>query len=273
MSRDYKAEEINKKHWDEVAPIHGKSYDTTILLSGGHDLDATQVKELGNLNGKTVLHLQCHIGTDTLALVRMGGEVTGVDISGESLEVAKKLCEKTGSKARFIETPLFDLPDKLIETFDVVYTSIGVLCWVSDLREWASIVSRYLKPGGTFYIMESHPFMHVFDDETKGLNVRYPYFSGGKPYDWPGNWPDYSDENYIVKHPTREFSWTISQIHNTLVETGLQIEFIHEYDFLHWKGLESMKKCEDGFWRLSEPLNKIPLLFSIRAKAPLLDHE
>lgn len=271
MSRDYKAEEINRKHWDEVAPIHGKSYDTTELLNGKHDLDSTQVAELGDLEGKTVLHLQCHIGTDTLALVRMGGEVTGIDISAESLKVAKNLSKKTGLKARFIETPLFDLPDKLNETFDMIYTSIGVLCWVSDLKEWAGIISKYLKPGGTFYIMESHPFMHVFDDEVKGLKVRYPYFSNGKPFDWPGNWPDYSDENYIVKHPTREFSWTISQIHNALTEAGLAIEFIHEFDFLHWKGLESMEKCTDGMWRLPEPLNKIPLLFSIKAKAPLHD--
>lgn len=264
-TRDYLAEEINKKHWDEVAPIHGRSYDTGTLINGGHHLDATQVEELGDVSGKTILHLMCHIGTDTLSLARLGAEVTGIDISGESLKVARELALKTGLKARFIETPLFDLPDKLDETFDMVYTSIGVLCWISDLKQWANIISRYLKPGGTLYLMESHPFMHVFDNEATGLNVRFPYFSQGKPFDWPGDWPDYSDENYVVKSPTREFQWTMGQTYNSLTEAGLSIEFIHEFDFLHWKGLESMEMCEDGFWRLPEPLNRIPVLFSLRA--------
>ncbi|MEA3265769.1 MAG: class I SAM-dependent methyltransferase [Candidatus Fermentibacteria bacterium] len=273
MARDYKAEEINRKHWDEVAPVHGRSYDTEVLINGGHHLDRTQVEELGDLKGKKILHLQCHIGTDTLSLARLGAEVTGIDISGESLKVAEELSKEAGLRARFIQTPLFDLPDKLSETFDMVYTSIGVLCWISDLSQWARIINRYLKPGGTLYLMESHPFMHVFDDETTGLNVRYPYFSQGKPTDWPGDWPDYSDENYVVKSPTREFSWTLGQIHNSLTDAGLKIEFIHEFDFLHWKGLESMKKCDDGFWRLPEPLNKIPILFSLKAMTPLAKGE
>ncbi len=265
MSRDYTAEEINKKHWNEVAPVHGRSYNTQILIDGGHHLDPTQVLELGEIKGKKILHLQCHIGTDTLSLVRLGAELTGIDISGESLKEAARLSEITGLKARFIETPLFDLPDKLDETFDMIYTSIGVLCWISNIDRWAGIIARYLKPGGTLYLMESHPFMHVFDDETAGLTVKYPYFTHGKPIDWPGDWPDYSDENYIVKSPTREFSWTMGQIHNSLTDAGLQIKFIHEFDFLHWKGLESMTKSEDGFWRLPPHLNKIPILFSLKA--------
>ena len=264
MSRDFRAEEINRKHWDEVAPVHGRSYNTRVLIDGGHHLDPTQLLELGDIRDNKILHLQCHIGTDTLSLVRLGAEVTGIDISSESLKEARVLSERTGLKARFIETPLFDLPDKLDETFDLVYTSIGVLCWISAIDKWADIIARYLKPGGTLYLMESHPFMNVFDDETAGLNVRFPYFTS-KPIDWPGDWPDYSDENYIVKSPTREFSWTMSQIHNSLTDAGLQIEFIHEFDFLHWKGLESMEKSKDGFWRLPEPLNKIPILFSLKA--------
>jgi len=265
MTRDYEAEEINRKHWDEVAFVHGNSYSTQALTSGGHLLDATQVVELGDITGKKILHLQCHIGTDTLSLARLGAEVTGVDISGESLKVAGDLAARSGLSARFIETPVFDLPGVLDETFDMVYTSTGVLCWISDLDQWAAIVKKFLKLGGTFYLMDSHPFMHVFDDEVAGLTVRYPYFSKGKPIDWPGNWPDYSDENYIVKSPTREYSWALGEIYNSLVNHGLKIEFIHEFDFLHWKGLESMVKCSDGFWRLPEPLNKIPLLFSLKA--------
>jgi len=265
MARDFKAEEINRKHWDEVAPVHSRSYDIQSLMPGGHHLDPVQVKELGDLSGKKLLHLQCHIGTDTLSLARLGAEVTGIDISGESIRAACGLSSRTGLKARFIQTPLFDLPEALDETFDMVYTSIGVLCWVSDIEMWGKLIASYLKPGGKLYLMESHPFMHVFDDETTGLKVRYKYFSKGTPHDWPGNWPDYSDENYIVRSPTREFQWTISEVVNSLLNAGLKLDFLHEYDFLHWKGLESMVKCQDGYWRLPEPLNRIPILFSLMA--------
>lgn len=265
MARDRKAEEINRRHWDEIAPIHGRSYDLDSLLAGGHHLDPVQVAELGDIMGKTLLHLQCHIGTDTLSLARLGAAVTGIDISGESLKVARELSRRTGLPARFIQTPLFDLPVALDEKFDIVYTSIGVLCWVSDIGMWAETVARYLAPGGFFYLMESHPFMNVFDDESPGLQVRYPYFTQGKPTDWPGNWPDYSDGEYTVKSPTREFQWTISEVFTALVDAGLRVKSMSEHDFLHWKGLESMERCRDGYWRLPEPLNRIPLLFSLKA--------
>ncbi len=267
MARDRKAEEINRKHWDEIAPVHLRSYELDSLLGGGHHLDPVQVAELGDITGKRVLHLQCHIGTDTLSLARLGADVTGVDISGESIRVAGELAERTGLRARFIRSALFDLPGVLDETFDMVYTSIGVLCWVSDIQEWGRLVARYLKPGGVFYIMESHPFMHVFDDETEGFKVKYRYFMKGEHIDWPGDCPDYSDGEYMVKNPTREFQWTISEILDALIQEGLTIRFFHEFDFLHWKGLESMVRCEDGMYRLPEPMNRIPLLFSLRAES------
>jgi SAM-dependent methyltransferase len=265
MARDLEAERINLGLWDEMAPVHGRSYDT----SAGHHLDPVQVSELGDLRGKKVLHLQCHIGTDTLALARLGGDVTGVDFSRESLKVARELANKAGLSVRFIETPLFDLQGVLTETFDLVYTSIGVLCWLSDLDLWAGVVTGCLKPGGVFYIMESHPFLNVFDDEAEGLEIRHPYFTGGRPADWPGNFSDYSDGAYIVKSPSREFTWTMGDIHNSLTKAGLRIEFIHEYDFLHWKALPCMEAGEDRFWRLPEPFNRIPLLFSLKAVKPV----
>lgn len=265
MGRDRESEEINRLHWDEVAPVHGKSYELESLLGGGHHLDPVQVAELGDLHGKKVLHLQCHIGTDTLSLARLGADVTGIDISGESLKVARQLTERTGLKARFVQVPLFDLQNVLHEKFDMIYTSIGVLCWVSDIRLWAELVAGYLKPEGTFYLMESHPFMNVFDDERTGLHVKHRYFMNGEATHWPGNWPDYSDENYTVKSPTVEFQWTMSDVISSLADAGLKIEFVHEFDFLHWKGLESMERCKDGYWRLPEPLNRIPVLFSLKA--------
>lgn len=265
MNRDLNAEEVNRKHWDDVAPVHGRAYDTRPLLTGGHLLDPVQVDELGDLAGKRLLHLQCHIGTDTLSLARLGAKVTGVDFSGESLRIARELSKETGIQARFIETAVLDLPDALDETFDIVYTSIGVLCWNSDIRQWAGIISRHLEPGGILYLMDSHPFMHVFDDAKPGLNVLNSYFHHDGAMEFPGNWPDYADSSYISEYPTREWQWTISDIVNAITETGMRIQFIHEFDFLHWKALESMVEGDDGMWRLPEPLDRIPLLFSLRA--------
>ncbi len=268
MIRDYEAERINRACWDEIAPIHGRSYDISALLAGGQRLDHVQVGEIGDIRGKKVLHLQCHIGTDTLSLARLGADVTGVDFSEGSLAVAADLSKRTGLAARFIHCPVYDLRDHLTEKFDLVYTSIGVLCWNSNIDLWAGIVADFLKPGGEFYLMESHPFLNVFDDEASGLAVVNPYFTGGIPRDWPSGSPDYADENYLVKNPTREFTWTMGDVHNALVNAGLRIGWIHEFDFIHWKALECMKSGEDGFWRLPEPLNRIPLLFSLRATKP-----
>lgn len=262
-----RAEEVNRAHWDEVAPVHGRAYDTAAIVSGGISLDSVQVAELGDLSGRRLLHLQCHIGTDSLSLARLGADVTGVDFSGKSLDVARDLARRTGLPARFIESPVFDLPGVLDETFDVVYTSIGVLCWISDISLWGRLVARYLSPGGFFYIMESHPVLSVFDDEAEGLVARNPYFREG-PVEWPAGFPDYADGTYLTGSPTLEFPWTLSRIVCSLIEAGMRIDFLHEFDFIHWKALPSMIECGDGMWRLPEPLDRIPLLMSLRASKP-----
>lgn len=268
MGRDWEAERMNLGFWDEVAPVHRRSYDLDPLYRRGHLLDPVQVRELGCLRGKRVLHLQCHIGTDTLSLARLGAQVTGVDFSGESVRIAGELSRETGIPARFIRASLYDLPSILDERFDLVYTSIGVLCWLSDLNGWARVVSSFIEPEGSFYLMESHPLLQVYDDESQGLSVRHPYFTGGVSTEWPGDCPDYSDPEYIVKHPTREFTWTLSDMVNGLIRAGLAIRFINEHDFLHWRALPCMVRGEDGYWRLPEPLNRIPLLLSLGAAKP-----
>lgn len=269
MKRDREAESINMAYWNELAAVHGLSYDTSELLAGGHALDGVQCSEIGDIRGKRVLHLQCHIGTDTLALARLGAEVTGVDFSAGSLAVARELSEKSGLAARFIECPIYDLREHLSDRFDLVYTSIGVLCWNSDIGLWAETVAEFMKPGGRFYLMESHPFLNVFDDEADGLVASNPYFTCGRPRDWPAGSSDYSDASYHVKSPTREYTWTMGDVHNALLEAGLRIRWIHEFDFIHWKALKSMEQCESGFWRLPEPLDTIPLLFSLMAEKPI----
>jgi SAM-dependent methyltransferase len=268
MDRFPEAEKGNRAHWDELARVHEGAYRYEKLLAGGHLLDEVQVAEVGDVAGRSLLHLQCHIGTDTLSWARLGASVTGVDISPVSLEVAERLAEKCGLQARFIESSVYDLPGKLKETFDIVYTSVGVLCWLSDLKEWARLIRAFLKPGGVFYILESHPFMHVFDDESEGLVVRYGYFHRRDPDNWPGDYPDYADGDYMVQSPSWEWQWSLGDIMNALIGAGLELEFLREHRWISWKALPSMVECDDGKWEFPEQLDMIPLMFSIRARAP-----
>jgi SAM-dependent methyltransferase len=265
MVRFEKAENGNRAHWDELAAVHADSYDYRKLIEGGHVLDRIQISEVGDVSNRSLLHLQCHIGTDTLSWARLGAEVTGVDISPASLKVAEKLAKDAGLKARFIESSVFDLPDKLDGSFDIVYTSIGVLCWLSDLNAWAKIIRKYLKLDGFLYLMESHPFIHVFDDESEGLTVRYSYFHNEAPCEWPADYPDYSDPDYIVKSPSWEWQWPMSDILNALIDNGLRIDFLHEHREIPWKALPSMIECGEGFWKLPEGMDSLPLVFSLRA--------
>ncbi len=266
MQRYPDAERGNQEHWDELADVHARAYNIEPLLRREPLLDDIQRKELGSVDGKTLLHLQCHIGTDTLSWALLGARVTGVDISGASLKQAEELAARIGVEAEFVHCSVYDLPEQLEGQFDIVYTSVGVLCWLSDLSAWARIIRRYLKPGGLFYIMESHPILGVFDDETDQLRVRYPYFQGPDPVRWPEDYPDYADSSYQVQTPSYEWQWTISDVVNALIEAGLDIEFLHEHDRLHWQGLPCMVR--EGRWWLM-PANRraqLPLAFSLRAR-------
>lgn len=267
-TRHLEAEGANREHWNELAPVHARSYGTGPLLGGGHLLNKLQLDEVGDVAGRSLLHLQCHIGTDTLSWARLGAVVTGVDISERSIEEAEKLAGKTGLPARFIRSSVYDLRDHLEEGegFDIVYTSIGVLCWLSDLEEWARIIHDCLSPGGFLYLYESHPFLSVFDDEADGLNVRDRYFHEAEPVRWPGQYHDYSDGNYVVQTPSWEWTWSIADILGAVIGSGLVLEFFHEHEEIHWRHLPAMRMDPDGMYRLPRGLRKLPLMFSLRAR-------
>jgi SAM-dependent methyltransferase len=268
VSRRHKeAEDGNRLQWDEVAPVHLKSYKIDNLLQGGHLLDEIQTSEVGDVRGKSMLHLQCHIGTDSLSWARLGASVTGVDFSERSIEIAEKLKSDLSLDADFISCNVYELPQHLNEAFDIVYTSQGVLCWLSDLRLWAEVISKYLKPDGFFYIMESHPFLNIFDDSGgEELKVKYSYFHRDEPVEWPGGSPDYSNENYVVERPSYEWQWAMSDVVNALLSAGLRIEFVNEYDKIFYKALPDMRRAADGWWYLPENKREIPLMFTLKAR-------
>lgn len=158
--------ELNRGYWDEATRLHlrGDLYGVQEFKAGGCRLHRVEVEEVGDVRGKRLLHLQCHFGLDTLSWARHGAVVTGVDFSTESIAGARRLAGETGIQAEFVCSDLYELPETLpsFHSFDIVYTSYGVLCWLPDLASWAGVIARYLKPGGFFYIAEAHPSARMF---------------------------------------------------------------------------------------------------------------
>ena len=257
----------NRDLWNEITPIHAASdfYDLEGFKNGKSSmLYPIELEEMGDVSGKSLLHLQCHFGMDTLSWARLGAKVTGVDFSDKSIELARSLSEELGIEADFICSNIYDLPKNLKGTFDIVYTSAGVLCWLPDLKRWAEIISYFLKPGGFFYILEGHPFSCVFDDslDATELKVKYSYFHTPEPSKWEPE-GDYADPDAVVTHGSYEWTHSLGDIINALISSGLKIEFLHEFPVIFFKSLSFMEQDDDRRWRIKG--DKIPLIFSLKA--------
>ena len=263
---DQEAEQQNLKYWNEIAPIHYESYDIESLRQGKSHIDKIQQRELYPIQDKTLLHLQCHIGTDSLSLARDGAVVTGIDFSAKSIEIANQLKEELDIPATFIHSNVYDLKEKLDQKFDIVYTSQGVLAWLKDLQKWAATIVHFLKEGGTFYIMEIHPLYYIFDlDARKEIQIQYPYFHQKHPTFWDEEIGDYSARDYVSQNKTYEWTWSMSDILNALIQSGLTIEFLNEYDKLFYRGLEGMEQVEKGWWIHPKYKGMIPFTFTLKA--------
>jgi SAM-dependent methyltransferase len=272
MDKPYKqAEQTNQALWDEVAPVHFKAYqEVELLRRGGNALDEIEVAEIGDVAGKRLLHLQCHIGTDTLSWARQGAIVTGVDFSPDSLSHARRLSDELGLPATFVQSNIYDLRDALDEQFDIVYTSRGVLCWLRDLDEWGRIIAHFLKPGGIFYIMESHPISNVFEEGKPGeLSIVNRYFHQAEPTLWDENYLDYADGEYIPQHPSYEWEWSLSEIFNALLKAGLAIESFNEYERIFFKRFKNMQEGPGGWYTLPQYAGKLPLIFTLKVRKPI----
>lgn len=260
--------ESNRRLWNDWTDIHEHStlYDVPGFKAGQLRLDSVE-RELGDVSGKTLLHLQCHFGLGTLSWARLGARVTGVDFSDRAIALARRLSAETGIPAEFVCADIYDLPSVLTGQFDVVFTSQGVLAWLPDLREWAQVVAHFLKPGGTFYLVEAHPFAYVLDDENSDEpRLRYPYSdSHVMCFDVQGSYADRESDYRGV-----EYSWAhgIGDILTSLIDAGLVIRSFQEYPFMSWKMLQFMEQDADGWWRLPDRFPPIPLMFSLRAAKP-----
>jgi len=262
----------NRDWWDELAPVHARSafYDLDGFKAGGSSLMPLEVAELGDVSGRSLLHLQCHFGLDTLSWARRGARVTGVDFSSQGIELARSLARELDIPARFVCADVYDLPDVLDETFDIVFTSYGVLCWLPDLPRWGEVVAGLVKPGGTFYIVELHPFAMVFGSEegATSLQIDYSYFHSPQPLslEEQGSYADRSAR--LSQTVTHEWAHSMGDLINVLVDAGLRINFLHEFPYCMYPMFPFMERGADGWWRLPGQHKALPLLFSLKATRP-----
>lgn len=257
--------ERNKSVWDQWSDKKfTPAFDKIERFRAGEEiLQAFEIEEVSDVSGKKLLHLQCHFGLDTLAWARRGAEVTGVDFSDTSIELAQALASDLGfSNARFVRSDVFGLPDVLDDVFDIVYTSFGVLAWLPDLDKWAAVIERFLKPGGFFYVAEYHPFPLVFDDSSRTLDLelRHPYFRTAEPIEYPGG----EDGEFTV------YGWpySLGEIVSSLATVGLRIDFLHEFPFSESPHVSYLVPAADGTWRLPPDAGELPLVFSLKATKP-----
>jgi SAM-dependent methyltransferase len=262
--------DANRALWNEYTPIHARSkfYDLPGFRAGRNSLQAFEIEELGSVAGKSLLHLQCHFGMDTLSWARLGARVTGVDFSDRAIELAEKLAHELSLEAQFICANVYELPEVMHGEFDIVYTSGGVLTWLPDLPRWAGVIAHFLKKGGTFYMAEVHPFSQVFDDRqgVTALSVHYPYFSPPGPlvFDVDGSYADRAAQ--INQKVVYEWTHSLSDVLNALIAAGLRLEFLHEFPFTIYSQLpEMMEQGPDGLYHFKEDGISIPLLYSLKA--------
>ena len=260
--------EANKKRWNELADVHFKSefYDVEKFREGGISISDLEVKEVGDVKGKKLLHLQCHFGKDTLSWARLGAHVTGIDFSERAVLLATQLSREVGIDATFIRSEIENLQKTSLAaaSFDIIYTSHGAIYWLPELKKWAELIAYYLKPGGTFYIAEGHPTALIFDDENEEeFRVLYPYFHQKTPLDFDYD-SSYASGDVKIKN-TKEYGWIhhLGYIVNNLIETGLQIEFLNEYPFTAWEMFPFLEK-KGPWWYLPEKYQKIPLMFTLK---------
>ena len=259
----------NRALWDERVPLHRDSpfYDLAGFKAGRCSLKSIELAELGPVAGKSLLHLQCHFGMDTLSWARRGAHVTGADFSDQAIALAQSLSAELAIPARFVCANLYDLPTVLTEQFDIVFTSAGVLGWLPDIRRWGEVVAHFLRPGGTFYIREQHPFANAFGDTAAAAptpQLASPYFDP-EPTRWEASGSYAAPQAVTVHNVHYEWQHTLGDIVSALTTQGLRLEYFHEFPFAGWGCLPGMEQGADGWWRLPGQETLLPLMFSLKA--------
>ncbi|RMB63907.1 class I SAM-dependent methyltransferase [Dokdonia sinensis] len=255
--------ETNRQTWNDKVAVHTESdfYNLDGFINGETSLMKYELKALGDVSGKSLLHLQCHFGQDTLSWARMGAQCTGVDISDAGIAFAKALSEKTATPANFVCCNVLDTSQHISQTFDIVFTSYGTIGWLPDLKPWGKMIAERLNKGGTFYIADFHPLVWMFDYTSGKAVLKYGYNQDEVIYEeYQGT---YADENAPIM--SKEYGWNhgLGEVVTALTDAGLHIEFLREHDESPYDVLPDLVKNENGLYVTKDRL--YPLLFEIKA--------
>ena len=271
---DYLA--VNRASWDERAPAHA--------ASPGYALDSFRndpsflsyvvqfdVPRLGDIRGLRGVHLQCHIGTDTISLARLGARMTGYDFSAVALAEARTLNDELGAGVDFVEGDLYDAVTALgEEQFDFVFTGIGALCWLPDIRGWASVVSRLLRPGGRLFIREGHPMLWALADRRPDglLVVEYPYFETAEALVWDEAGTYVETDVEFVHNVTHSWNHGLGETVTSLLNQGMEITMLEEHDSVPWEALPGQMTLVPGTnheWQLTDRPARLPHTYTLQA--------
>lgn len=256
---DYK--NINKNAWNLKTDIHVNSefYDNEAFLRGESSLKSIELSLLGDIKGKSVLHLQCHFGQDTISLSRLGAKVTGIDLSDHAIDYARQMAAGLKADTRFICSGIYELPDVLDEKFDIVFTSYGVIGWLPDMEQWAKVISHFLKPGGRFVMAEFHPVIWMFDYDFN--NIAYNYFNAGEIVEqWEGT---YADRNAGIEYSTVTWNHSLSEVMNNLIQADIRINRFEEFDYSPQNCFRHTVKIGKDKYRIKHLDDKLPMIYAL----------
>jgi SAM-dependent methyltransferase len=261
----------NRANWDDRAAIHvtSKFYDLEGWLRDKPGPTALEISALGNVEGLSLVHLQCHIGTDTLRWARVGATVTGVDFSTAAVREATTLAQRAGlaERARFICANVYDAPETLRgERFDVVYVSLGSLCWLPSVERWAEAVARLLNPGGRLYLHDVHPLSNSLSDD--GERFEFGYFETQEPLTFESA-ETYTDGAAVSSTKTFEWNHSLSDLFGALRFNGLVVDAFDELDWTVWAQFPWLEDSGEGTWTIRPDRARIPLAFVLVAHRPI----
>ena len=255
--------EVNRNTWNQKVAIHATSdfYGMEDFKKGKSSLNSFELEALGDVSGKSLLHLQCHFGQDTLSWSKLGASCTGIDLSDEAITLAEKLASELDLNAKFVCCNVLDTSKYVSETFDIVFTSYGTIGWLPDLNPWAEMIAERLKPGGVFYIVEFHPIAWMFDYTVSPPQMKYGYQQDEVIYEeYEGTYA-----NTASKMISKEYAWNhgLGNVVTALAKAGLKIEYLNEFEESPYNIFPGLIKNEKGYY---QQLNKLyPLLYELKA--------
>lgn len=256
--------EINKQSWNNRTEAHLKSdfYNLEEFIKGATSLNSIELDLLGDIKGKSILHLQCHFGQDTISLNRLGADIIGIDLSDKAIESARKIAIDTNSTAEFICCDLYDIENHLDKQFDIIFTSYGTITWLPDLDKWGKLISKFLKPNGKFVFAEFHPVVWMFDDNFD--KIGYNYFNVESIIETENG--TYADRNADISQSYVTWNHSMSEVISSLIDNGMELKQFQEYDYSPYNCFNKTFEFEPKKYRIKHLENKIPMVYSIVAK-------